>query len=390
MKDCKPMTLTARLALAAALAALAGCSGFGNKSNEYKGAQARATQPLEVPPELTSPTMDDRYSIPDPKAQTTFSQYNQRGNTPMVQGAGVSSVLPKIDSARLERYGDQRWLVVKAEPDKVWTVVRDFWIENGYALLREQPEAGVMETDWYDDRSKVPQDLVRRTIGRVFEGIYSTPRRDKFRTRLEKGVEPGSTEVFISNRSVEEIYTNSAQDRTIWQSRPADRDLEAEMLSRLLVKLGAAEAQVAAAKAKDAAPVRAGQPVVPEARNAVLESAGAGSLAVNDSFDRAWRRVGLALDRVGFTVEDRDRSKGIFFVRYIDPDVDLKAGQKESWVDKMMFWRSPTRTTQPQYRIHVSDAGANMSQVQVQNSEGASEASSTGKKILTLLYDQLK
>jgi outer membrane protein assembly factor BamC len=384
------MTPFHRLTLAAVLASLAGCSGFGNKSDEYKGAQARATQPLEVPPELTAPTMDDRYAIPDPRAQTTFSQYNQRSNTPMVQGASGPVVLPTIDGVRLERMGDQRWLVVKGEPDKVWPLMREFWVDSGYALIREQPETGIMETDWLDDKSKIPQDLIRRTIGRVIDGLYSTPRRDKFRTRLEKGAEPGTTEVFVSNRNVEEIYTSSTQDRTIWQSRPADRELEAEMLSRMMVKLGAKEAQVAAAKAQ-VVPVRAGQAPPPaEARNAVLENAGAGPLVVNDSFDRAWRRVGLALDRVGFTVEDRDRSKGLFFVRYIDPEVDLKAGQKESFVDKMMFWRAAPKTPQPQYRIHVSDAGASMSQVQVQNSQGAQEASSTGKKILTLLYDQLK
>jgi outer membrane protein assembly factor BamC len=383
------MTLSQRLAFAAVLASLAGCSGFGNKSDEYKGAQARATQPLEVPPELSAPTMDDRYAIPDPRAQTTFSQYNQRGTTPLVQGATGPAVLPQIEGARLERFGDQRWLVVKAEPEKVWPVVREFWIDSGYALLREQPETGIMETDWLDDKSKIPQDIIRRTIGRALEGLYSTPRRDKFRTRLEKSAEPGTTEVFISNRNVEEIYTNSTQDRTIWQSRPADRELEAEMLSRLLAKLGAKEAQVAAAKAS-ATPVRAGQTPPAQARNAVLEGAGAGPLVVNDSFDRSWRRVGLALDRVGFTVEDRDRSKGLFFVRYIDPDVDLKAVRKESFVDKLMFWRAAPKSAQPQYRIHVSDAGASMSQVQVQNSQGALEASSTGKKILTLLYDQLK
>jgi outer membrane protein assembly factor BamC len=113
---------------------------------------------------------------------------------------------------------------------------------------------------------------------------------------------------------------------------------------------------------------------------------------VNDSFDRAWRRVGLALDRVGFTVEDRDRSKGLFFVRYIDPESDRQNTKSdESWTEKLKFWKStPKINTQPQYRIHVADAGASMSQVQVQDVKGTPEASSTGKKILSLLYDQLK
>jgi len=397
-KDPHSMMQPQRLALAVLAAALlAGCSGFGNKSTEYKGAQARAAQPLEVPPELTAPTMDDRFAIPDPRTQTTYSAYSkatQGGPTQAPVGATANTVLPRVEGARVERAGDQRWLVVKAEPEKLWPIMREFWVDSGYALVREEPNTGIMETDWYDDKSKIPQDIVRRTVGRVMPGLWSTPRRDKFRTRLEKGSEPGTTDVFVSNRNVEEVYTTNNMDATVWQSRPADRELEAEMLNRMMVKLGVAQTQVATAAAPGApTPVRSGAAPAPaESRNAVLENAGAGPLVVNDSFDRAWRRVGLALDRVGFTVEDRDRSKGLFFVRYIDPEADLqsKAVKDESWTEKLKFWKSSPKAPQPQYRIVVSDAGASMSQVQVQNSQGAAEASSTGKKILSLLYEQLK
>jgi len=391
-----------RIALALLVAALAADCGFfgGNKSTDYKGSQAKAAQPLEVPPELTAPTMDDRFAIPDPRTQTTYSQYSKGthgGTAPAASAPGMSSstVLPRVDGALLERYADQRWLVVKGEPDKLWPVIRDFWVENGFALLREDPNLGIMETDWWDDKSKVPDDIVRRTVGKVLPSLWSTPRRDKFRTRLEKGAEPGTTEIFVSNRNVEEIYTSNNQDRTVWQSRPADRELEAEMLSRMLVKFGVAEQQVAAASAKAPAPVRSGATPVAtatETRNAVLENAGTGPLVVNDSFDRAWRRVGLALDRVGFTVEDRDRSKGLFYVRYVDPEVDrqAEAAKNESWTDKLKFWKSTPKAPTPQYRIQVSDAGGSMSQVLVQNAQGSAESSSTGKKILSLLYEQLK
>jgi outer membrane protein assembly factor BamC len=380
------------LALATALVLLAGCSWFGSKkAEEYKGAQARAVQPLEVPPELTAPTMDDRYSIPDPRAQTTYSAYSQKP-VPSAAAPEVPVVLPKFEGVKIERFGDQRWLVVKGDPEKVWPVAREFWIDNCFKLLREEPQLGLIETDWNEDRTKIPQDILRRTVGRLIDGLYSYPRRDKFRTRLEKGTEPGTTEIFVSNRNVEEVYSSSTQDATKWQAQPADRDLEAEMLGKLMVKIGGGDTKVTTASAP--LPGRRGATPVPasnEPKNAVLENGGAGPLVVNDGFDRAWRRVGLALDRVGFTVEDRDRSKGIFFVRYIDPEVDLRTtSAKEGWVDKLMFWKSPPKSGQPQYRIHVADSGASMSQVQVQDSKGGAEASSTGKKILGLLYEQLK
>jgi outer membrane protein assembly factor BamC len=360
--------------ISATLVFLAGCSGWGTKSEAYKNTTARPAQPLEVPPELTSPTMDDRYSIPDPRAQTTYSAYSQK---PATAGAPASVVvLPKFESVKLERFGDQRWLVVKGDPEKVWPVVREFWIDTGYKLLREAPELGLIETDWFEDRTKIPQDIVRNTIGRFIGGLYSYPRRDKFRTRLEKGVEPGTTEIFVSNRNVEEVLLGrDGGDSTKWVSHPADRELEAEMLSRIMTKLGGGDTKVVQASAplpgrRGAVPAAAAT----EARNAVLENGGAGPLVVNDSFDRAWRRVGLALDRVGFTVEDRDRSKGLFYVRYIDPEADRQntKANDESWTEKLKFWKSsPKIDTKPQYRIHVADAGASMSQVLVQNASGA-------------------
>ena len=373
------------------VAALAACSGTGSKSTDYKSGQSKSAQPLEVPPELTSPTMDDRYSIPDPRQQTTYSAYSQKTAPGSAPEAKMPAVLPKFQGVKVERYNDQRWLVVKGEPEKVWPVVREFWIDAGYKLSREAPELGIMETDWYEDRSQIPNDFVRRTVGKLIEGMYSTPRRDKYRTRLEKGVEPGTTEIYVSNRNFEEVYTNNSQDTTKWVPNPADRELEAEMLTRIAEKLGGGETKVTTASAP--LPGRRGvtpppaQPAQPA--QAVLQNNGAGPLVVNDSFDRAWRRVGLALDRSGFTVEDRDRSKGLFFVRYIDPDAEAQAGEKKSWTDKLAFWRT-TPKSQPQYRIQVADAGASMSQVQVQDSKGVPEASSTGKKILGLLYEQLK
>ncbi|HEX5129791.1 MAG TPA: outer membrane protein assembly factor BamC [Usitatibacter sp.] len=390
------MTFT-RITLGLAIAAVAsGCSWF-NTRDEYKGAAARRAQPLEVPPELSRPQAEDRYAIPDPKAQTTYSQYTQRGNAPVVPGApDARAVLPKIEGARMERQGDQRWLVVKGDPAAVWPVTREFWAENGYQLVKEEANTGILETEWYEDKSKIPQDLMRRTVGKVVPNLWSTPRRDKYRTRLEKGSEYGTTEIFISNRNVEEIFADANQDRTVWQSRPADKDAEAEMLQKLLVKIGTAQAvaQAEAQARKSGTQVASTSPTAastaPAERNAVLEG---NQLTVNDSFDRAWRRVGLALDRVGFTVEDRDRTKGLFYVRYVDPEKDASQPRNrgdEGFFDKLKFWKSDTKDKLPQYRVYVADAGASMSQVVVQNSQGQLDQSNTSKRILNLLYDQLK
>ena len=373
-------TVVAALFVAALLPA---CGGSLPKIEsdrvEYKSA-AKKLPPLEIPPDLTRPTADDRYAVPDisPKGQATFSDYSKERAAP---DSTKSQVLPSQTNARVERSGSQRWLVVKGEPDAVWNVVKEFWQETGFIVSVENPQAGVMETDWNENRAKLDAGVVRNFLGKMLDSVYSTAERDKFRTRLERGTEPGTMEIYISHRGMEEVYTTSSQEQTKWQPRPPDPDLEAEMLRRLMssfgVKQDRAKVEVAAAQA----PVRA---TLLKGRD------GAGTLSVNDQFDRAWRRVGLALDRVGFTVEDRDRSKGLYFVRYVDPDADNKTAQSKGFFAKLNpFNKGDKKTASEQYRIQVKDAD-NASQVSVLGKDGKREVSDTATRILSLLYEQLK
>ena len=370
------------LAVAAALTTvfLTACGSFGTsgKSTDYRS-QGGKIPSLEVPPDLTSPVVDDRFVIPDPKA-TTFSAYNRERGAAPTTGTGV---LPQVDGARIERAGEQRWLVVKTSPDKAWPVIREFWIGTGFILKRESPEVGIMETDWAENRAKIPMDFVRSAVGRVLDGLYESGYRDKFRTRLEPGAEAGTTDVYVSHRGLEEIYTNADKSSTGWQPRPTDKELEAEMLARLMVKFGIAVAT-------DKANTVVGTTAASNVARAFYAPDKSGSLKVNEPFDRAWRRVGLALDRIGFTVEDRDRSKGLFFVRYIDPDTEARAsGGQKGFFDKLAFWRKDDPASKPQYRIFVAEA-AGISDVIVQGADGQPDNSSTSKRILSLLLEQLK
>jgi outer membrane protein assembly factor BamC len=180
-----------------------------------------------------------------------------------------------------------------------------------------------------------------------------------------------------------EVYTNEGKTETRWQPRPADPELEAEMLGRLMVRLGVEESR---AKTMMAADQRQDRAKLSRATD------GAGALLLEEPFDRAWRRVGLALDRVGFTVEDRDRSQGLYFVRYVDPDADgKKKDEGKGFMSKLMFWKGSDgeKPNQAQYRIHLKTAGE-ATTVQVLTREGGIDKSDTSKRILGLLYDQLK
>lgn len=350
------------------------------KTIDYKS--AGKLPPLEIPPDLIQPAIDERYAIPEANSSgsTTFSSYNnERGGQ---QKTASSSLIPlSIQNVHIERAGTQRWLVIPQPPEAVWPVVKEFWQELGFLIKMEVPEAGIMETDWAENRAKIPQDIIRTFLSTFLDSIYSTAERDKFRTRLERN--DTTTEVYISHRGMTEVLEGGSLNRTIWQPRPADPDLEAEMLSRLMMRFGVEEQ-----KAK--LELTTGRSSTTE--RAFINSEGT-SLVVNEAFDRSWRRVGLALDRIGFTVEDRNREQGIYFVRYVSPDKDSKKkGDDEGILSNIMFWRSGDKDSAKaaKYRIQVHNTGTNTSNVTLLNDDGTAVGSATASRILKLLHEQLK
>jgi len=373
------MTRFASAALAAATLALWGCgSTFDSAKVDYKS--EKKLPPLEVPPDLTTPPRDERFQIPDTAkagSTTTLSAYNAERSAAAKPGS--TGILPEIDKVRIERTASERWLVVPEPPEKVWPVVKEFWQDNGFLIKTEVPEAGVMETDWAENRAKIKEDAFRNAVSGFLSGGNSTGERDKFRTRLERGAKPDTTEIYVSHRGVSEVYTNQYRDNTTWQARPSDPGLEAEFLRRLMLRFGADEAR---AKAQLAA-------VKPDSGAKIVPAETGTRLELSEPFDRAWRRVGLVLDRVGFTVEDRDRSKGFYYVRYVDPEADALGKTNESFLAKLMFWRSAPDPKAEQYRVYVKDRNES-SEVQVLNKEGNPDTSDTARRILSLLQQQLK
>jgi outer membrane protein assembly factor BamC len=378
--------VTRTLAVVAAAVALTACASIEEAIEgkvDYKSGQ-RTLPPLEVPPDLTTPSRDNRYVVPETgRSSATLSGYQQERREQ--RRAGNAAVLPQVEGMRIERAGTQRWLVVQEPPEKLWAVVKDFWQENGFLIKTETAEAGVMETDWAENRAKIPEGGLRSVLGKVLDQVYSTAERDKFRTRLDRTPDGKGTEVYVSHRGMEEVFTSARDERggstqTAWQPRAPDPDLEVEFLRRLMVRLGAQEE-----KAKQAAATAA-----PQQRAEIRKGTGGiDLLQVHEPFDRAWRRVGLALDRIGFTVEDRDRQKGLYFVRYADPEAEMSAKDQARGLLARIFSSSDPKVKAEQYRVEVRQ-DRDASQVHVLNKDGSTETSRTAQRILALLHEQLK
>ncbi len=350
--------------LAAALTAC-GTSKISEGPIDYGSPKAENNR-LDVPPDLSKlPNNQNRYAIP--------GEVVSAKRVTQSQGAVVSELAPnQLGDVRFHREGAQAWLSIEQPIERVWPVVHAFWQENGFTFTTDDPQTGILETEWAENRAKLPQDFVRKTLGKVFDMLASTGERDKFRTRIERTAK--GVDIFVSHRGLEEVYSNKDQTQTKWQPRATDPFLENEFLRRLMVKLGAPK-DVAQATVNDK----------PDARLAELrQTDGQSALTYQKPLNQAWRHVGLTLDRLGFTIQDRDASRGLYFIRYIDPRV-----KEEPGFFKNLFKSSKKPQFPSEFRLQLSEfQGGTL--IQVFNNQGQPDASEGARQIAQKLFESLR
>ena len=375
-----------RAAVVLLAVSLAGCSAlettFGGDKIDY-GKAARKTNPLEVPPDLSPLSRDGRYA--PQSGAVSANQLQQQGSSTRPVGAAATVAPKEVGGIRMERSGNTRWLVAPQSPEQLLPRVRQFWQDLGFTLVKDSAEAGVVETDWAENRAKIPSDVIRNTIGKVLDSLYSTGERDKFRTRLERT--DRGTEIVISHRGLEEVFTSQRDDSTAWAARGSDPQLEAEMLTRLMVALGTTEEAARQAQAQAATPGNAAAtaPAPVDNRVQVLDNQPSAALLVSEDLERTWRRVGLALDRSGFTVEDRDRGQALYFVRFADPKT---AGQEApNFFARMFGAKDPVQLGR--FRLSLKAEGSG-TVVLVQDAQGQADNSANAKRIATVLAEELR
>ena len=364
-------------ALAGAAVLAAGCSNVASRAPELSGdvpyQRDRRQASLEVPPDLSRVGIREAYPIPGAS----------RGGRK--EDAGRVEVLPQVPDMRIERDGRLRRLIVAAEPSGLWDRVRGFWHSQGFDLEIDSPAIGTMETGWAEKRAALPVGGVREMFERFKRFAYRYGVRDRFRTRFERSPDDeGVTEIHVAHRGAHEVVRG---DSYAWAPRPSDPELEAEMLRRLLLFLGQDEASAASAIASP-------EVARPRPRVELMEDpAGGKYIRLGEEFGRAWRLTALALDRAGFTVEDRDRSQGLFFVRYIDPDLPIE--RERRWLGRLLF-RSrdqKERSGEPggtEFRIVVLHDGTGRSRIEVQDGEGRQRTGASADRILAVLAQQLE
>ncbi|QYD67470.1 outer membrane protein assembly factor BamC [Paraburkholderia edwinii] len=359
--------------LTLAVSALAGCESLNDMlaTDRVNYKDTPTAPPLAVPNDLTAAQIDQRYEAPP--VGTALGSAPQRAKT---EAGNLTEGVPTAQDPlgmHIERDGDRRWLVVDGRtPDQLWPQLQEFWTENGFSLKTNAPSTGIMTTDWAENRANIPDDWFRRTVGRVIDFAYSSGTRDSFRTLVSRDAS-GATDISITHSSMEEVLTGMDKTSSKWVEQPRDPALEAAFLSKLMQKFGLTDAQ--------------SKQLITDARPAAASAklAGETTLDLPESFDRAWLRVGLALDRTNFTVDNRDREKGIYYVRYAD---SLQEVKREGLLGKI-FTSDPKKSKSPEYLVNVRPTSDTMTQVAVVDSNGQIDTSSDAQRIVSLLHAQL-
>jgi outer membrane protein assembly factor BamC len=387
------LCFTLHAAAAVLVAVAAGCSAPTPGAIDYQTTTKppRAKEALlAVPPDLTKIAPDQRFEPPS-GGQASLSTYQRVEQTaPPVETA--PAVLPAARGMRIERDGSQRWLVVNdAAPDTLWPRIRQFWLAQGFVLVVDAKNRGVMETDWRESRAKLDLGLVRNTLSKAMDNSYVAAERNRFRTRLEQAP-GGGTYVFLTQQGMHEVLTGTLNESTRWADKPNDPALEAEYLSRLMLALqGKGDEKTVSAMAPAAATPPVATPAAPGAAAAVAASdvstakEGGNELVLAESYDRAWLRVGLALDRTNFTVDDRDRTHGLYYIRYVDPN-DRSSAEQGFW--SQVFHGRKEKVAE-QYRINVRAVTENRTRIAVVDEAGKLQSSRQATQIIDLLEAQL-
>ena len=370
------MTPTKLTVCALALLSLAACSGSKKEQPklDYQSTNRKVVN-LEVPPDLTNPNQGNLYQLPAGSGAVRASDINR---TPAVQQAASQAVLAGVKGVRIERDGSQRWLVVDGKkPAEIWPLLKAFWQESGFTIGNEEPAIGQMETEWAENRAKLPADGLRSLFEKVgLGGIYSTSERDKFIIRIEAN-KNGSTDVFFAHKGMQEVYSDKNKDNTMWQPRPNDPNLEAAFLARFMQYMGADEAQVQKELQR---------PNTQQNGLARLES---NSVLLTGDYERNWRRTALALDRIGLTVIGQKVDKHAYLVQPAPAESDKVSKTKPGFFSRMFGKKAEAPAPLPELIVYVEPTNQG-ARIQILNKDGSAYRGKDAATWLSRLHSELR
>jgi outer membrane protein assembly factor BamC len=278
------MNLLRLVFLFSTMALISSCSSDGEERPEYL--DSYSVKKLEIPPELTRPSGNDELQIPEPSAKALAALKNRES----VEG----SVSPKFKGIELQSNGSMYWLLIEKDADELWTNLREFLINEGINIYRDEPLLGFIETEWIKEY-KSDQDA--GFLKKIFSAL-SADRLDKFRLRLERVEGKKQTRLFISHRGLEIVVVD---DGSSWQQTASNQMLEKELLYRMVLFSGLTEEKASDVFAEY-------KPY--QARIRRIGDEESSKYEITGNKDIVWNRVIQAMDRIGADIASKDKAKG--------------------------------------------------------------------------------
>lgn len=332
------------ISLAILLATVTGCNSLPAldqvvPDNTQKYRKAETMPPLDVPPDLSTSRINDDIAGKS-NSSATYSEFEEAANNPL---ATKYNITPETKPT-LSGEGDKRHLIVQGDREQTWQRLLDFWSEKGVEVSRKDIRIGLMDTATVDGED------------------YA------YRVRMERGDSSKQQHIYVGAAGFD---TNATKDEA--------------MLRQLADYLGVLQQE-------QQAKVEAQKQSQPQQQtvNVMLidDIGGQQALMVEQDFSDVWGRVGRVLDSKGFSVEDRDRSRGHYYVHYIDP---FNEAEKEEGglLSSLAFWRDDDEKSPGEYYYIKLISDAEKTKIIILDSEEVRTSSPTAKRLLGLMQEQL-
>lgn len=367
-------TPIATLGLAAIL--LTACSS-GNISDlipdrrpDYR--QSRMSSALEIPPDLSAASVDDKLNIPDlnPATMATYSAYAQ--DNAVRDRRGYIQVLPELHGVRVvENAGELPYIVVAADPSTAWQAVTRYWHNNGIRLKVSDPAVGLMETDWLENKADLPSTGFSGLLNDLLGFISDSGTRDRYRIRFSRLPDSNTAVTLIYSQAEERAQGNPKEPSGYtWTLTDNDNpEMQLEMTRRIAIFISAElrraqQVQSAADSGKTAAAAT---------RSTLTSISGQPALALAGSYEQAWRNLGIGLDRASFRILQNAYQSGTYEVRY-EPQADAAKQQGSLWTRLWGNKAAPKGKERPVYLVRLGrEQERNLAVVQTPDGRNAPE-----------------
>lgn len=372
---------------------LTACSGgsildnLPNRAPDYR--QSSVNRTIEVPPDLTSGATSNNMAV-DNFTPASVTSYNDFQNAQVQRNnRGYIQVLPQLYGVSvIENSGHLPYISTQADATTAWQIVKKYWMDNGVRLAIDNPNIGIMETDWLQNKADTPKTGISGLLNSLLGFVNDNDQRDRYRMRFSRNAAGGTDIALIYSKSeltAQYDTPSGTKDPAGFKWQESDNknpELQLEMTRRIALYLSEQLKQRTGTQQSNNTTNH--QTASHSYAMVTTLSNGQPALVINGNYAQNWRTLGIALDRASFTIEAQDYNSGSYKVRYT-PQSD---NQSQSFFGKLWGSNDQPNTHRPQYLIRLADQGSQSIAV-VQNLDGTNANAAQARALLETVYSAI-